>query len=227
MYEIGPYRFSETDARRTVDQIDEFWLQLATGRDASVIEALRPDGSGDLGAAIGRTWSAIGAAGPALRAAGQMPATATGTVVQLSISDGGVPKLPVPSVRVGFGGVVGDRQAARVHHGRPWQALCLWSTEVIDELRAEGHPLGPGLAGENVTISGLPWPEVRAGVRLRLGTVLAEASQFARPCYKNDQWFRDGDSQRMHHRMGPVSRVYATVLEPGTITVGDAAVLEP
>jgi MOSC domain-containing protein YiiM len=31
----------------------------------------------------------------------------------------------------------------------------------------------------------------------------------------------------MHHDRGPVSRVYATVLEPGTVRVGDAAILEP
>jgi MOSC domain-containing protein YiiM len=31
----------------------------------------------------------------------------------------------------------------------------------------------------------------------------------------------------MHHDRGPVSRVYASVLEPGRITVGDAATLEP
>jgi hypothetical protein len=31
----------------------------------------------------------------------------------------------------------------------------------------------------------------------------------------------------MHHERGPVSRVYATVLQPGVIAVGDAAVLEP
>ena len=31
----------------------------------------------------------------------------------------------------------------------------------------------------------------------------------------------------MHHERGPVSRIYARVLEPGEISVGDDAVLEP
>ncbi len=229
MYEIGPHRFSETDARKTIEQIGEFWSQLGDGRDASVIEPLRPtvDLDGDRGLALERAWAALLGAGPALRAAKQLPATVTGTVVQLSTSDGGVPKLPVPQVRVGWDGIEGDRQAARQHHGRPWQALCVWSDDVIDALRAQGHPIAPGLAGENVTVTGLPWAEVRCGVRLRLGSVLAEVSQFALPCSKNGRWFSDHDSRHMHHAIGPVSRVYATVLEPGTIAFGDAAVLEP
>jgi MOSC domain-containing protein YiiM len=72
----------------------------------------------------------------------------------LSRSDGGVPKHSTDHVTVGFRGVDGDRQATRAHHGSPWQALCLWSREVIDALVAEGHPIAPGAAGENVTIAG-------------------------------------------------------------------------
>jgi MOSC domain-containing protein YiiM len=123
--------------------------------------------------------------------------------------------------------MAGDRQATRVHHGRPWQALCIWSSEVIDDFRRAGHPLAPGLAGENITICGLPWPEVRAGVRLRVGGVLCEVSAYALPCKSNTRWFIDGDYTVMHHELGPVSRVYATVLEPGVITTGDPAILEP
>jgi MOSC domain-containing protein YiiM len=133
----------------------------------------------------------------------------------------------VAEVEVDWRGVVGDRQASRTHHGRPWQALCLWSTEVIAGFRSEGHPIAPGLAGENVTVTGLPWAEVRPGVRLRVGEVLCCVSSYAIPCKQNTGWFKDGDFMVMHHDRGPVSRVYATVLEPGRIRVGDAAVLEP
>jgi MOSC domain-containing protein YiiM len=150
-----------------------------------------------------------------------------GSVAQLNVSQGGLPKLPVPRVSVGWRGVVGDRQATRVHHGRPWQALCLWSTEVIAQLHAQGHPIAAGLAGENITLTGLPWSELRPGVRLRIGTVLCEVSLYALPCFQNTAWFLDGDFQVMHHERGPVSRVYATVLEPGEVAIGDDAVLEP
>ena len=123
--------------------------------------------------------------------------------------------------------MVGDRQATRVHHGRPWQALCLWSAEVIDEFRTQGHPIAPGRAGENVTVSGLPWEQVRPGVRLQVSNVLCEISAYALPCYQNKPWFIDGDFEVMNHERGPVSRVYATVLQPGDIAVGDEAILEP
>ncbi|MFZ2442578.1 MAG: MOSC domain-containing protein, partial [Ilumatobacteraceae bacterium] len=188
---------------------------------------LYPTLTGDLATDLQRVWAAWCAAGPALRAAGQLPERAQGRVTQLNVSRGGLPKTPVDVVEVSWRGVIGDRQGTRVHHGRPWQALCLWSNEVIDALHAQGHPIAPGLAGENITISGLPWPDVRAGVRLRVGEVLCEVSAFALPCFQNKAWFTGGDFEAMHHERGPVSRVYATVLEPGTIAVGQPAILEP
>jgi MOSC domain-containing protein YiiM len=228
MYFIGPYRFTETDAQRTVRVADEIFDLYGRGRDPAVIEHLRPpEPTGDLENDLAAVWSSWTAAGPVLRAAGQLPARSEGTVTQLSVSPGGLPKLPIDSAEVTWKGMVGDRQATRLHHGRAWQALCLWSTEVIDAFRAEGHPLAPGRAGENITISGLPWADVRAGVRLRVGEVLCEVSCFTLPCRTNSRWFINGDFHVMHHDRGPVSRVYATVLEPGVIRVGDPAILEP
>jgi MOSC domain-containing protein YiiM len=166
-------------------------------------------------------------ASSALRDAGELPATVDGTVRHLHASNGGVPKQPRPSVEIGFRGVIGDRQKTRLHHGRPWQALSIWSAEVIDALRAEGHPVTPGSAGENITVGGLAWAEVRAGVRLRIGTALAQVSVFALPCRNIAASFLDRNMNRIHHDRGPVSRVYATVLEPGHVSTGDAVVLEP
>lgn len=227
MHSLGPYTFTETDAQRTVANLDDIWALYAQGRDAAVLEPLYPTLTGDVASDLERVWTAWSAAGPALRAAGQLPARAEGTVAQLNVSGGGLPKTPVPLVEVGWKGVVGDRQATRVHHGRPWQALCLWSTEVIAGLHAQGHPIAAGLAGENITVSGLHWADVRAGVRLQIGSVLCEVSAYALPCFQNKAWFLDGEFEVMHHERGPVSRVYATVLQPGTITVGDSVILEP
>ena len=237
---IGPHSFTVTDARKTLAHATEQFDVMTAGRDAAPIALLRAEAleavdgldplhaeADDLEEPLRTLWRAWTAAGAALRAAGELPATATGTVAALHTSNGGVPKLPVDAVEVDFAGVVGDRQGTRVHHGRPWQALCLWSTEVIDGFVADGHGLFPGAAGENVTISGLPWPEVRPGVTLGLGTVHCEVSAYAVPCKKNAGWFLDGAYDLMHHRHGPVSRLYATVVEPGHIAAGDAATLEP
>ncbi len=76
---------------------------------------------------------------------------------------GGVPKHGVERIEVGWSGAMGDRQGDRRHHGRPFQALCLWSADTIAALRAEGHPIEAGLAGENVTVAGIDWAAVRPG----------------------------------------------------------------
>lgn len=167
---------------------------------------------------IGRGLAALGAGAP----------THTGTVAQLSVSDGGVPKRPVEAVAVGYRGLEGDRQATRKHHGRPFQALCLWSSEIIAALQAEGHPIGPGLAGENVTIEGIDWSTIRSGVRLRIGEVLAEVSAWTTPCSKNAGWFLERNIDRMDHAHHPGwSRAYAWVREPGRVHQGDQVVVEP
>ena len=193
---------------------------------AAVHDAVRTDGRGE-DVVLPPSLRLLRAGGEVLRAAGSLPSTAAGMVAQLNVSDGGVPKRPADQVMIDAAGVAGDGQRSRKHHGRPWQALCLWSTEVIDTFAAAAHPLHYGAAGENVTIRGLDWPNVRAGVRLRIGEALAECTLFALPCRFNAQWFIGRDFNLMHHERGPVSRIYARVLEPGAVRVGDAVVLEP
>ena len=154
-------------------------------------------------------------------------ATQQGMVAQLSTSEGGVPKAAVACVEVGPRGFVGDRQGDRKHHGRPFQAVCLWSSEIIDALVAEGHSIAPGLAGENLTISGIDWATIRPGVRMLVGDVTLEISGWAEPCRKNDQWFTDR-SDRMDHGINPGwSRAYAWVIEPGTTATDDDVIVEP
>ena len=165
--------------------------------------------------------------GRQLHAAGAGVPTQHGTVAQLSSSGGGVPKTAVDAVQVDVDGVVGDRQANRKHHGRPFQALCLWSQDVIEALRAEGHPVHAGACGENVTVSGIDWASLRGATRVRIGGVLCEISGWATPCRKIDAWFT-GRSDRIDHERHPGwSRAYAWVLEPGSIRTGDEVVVEP
>lgn len=167
-------------------------------------------------------------AGRALAAAGAGAAPARGTVDRVNASDGGVPKRSVGRADVGLRGLNVDRQRSRRHHGKPLQALCLWSSEVIARLQAEGHPIDAGYAGENLTLSGLDWTDIRPGARIRIGTVLAEVSAPALPCDNNASWFLNGDFRRMHHEREPgVTRWYAWVLEPGVVTEGDPVVVEP
>jgi MOSC domain-containing protein YiiM len=236
---IGPYAFSGSDVRRTLvhalDLLDAYPVEARPeqagrrARLAALLDGVDPmhDDVGTLVPVLASVWPDLLEARGDRIAAGVLPARSTGAVAQLNVSDGGVPKRPVERIEVDFRGVVGDRQATRLHHGRPFQALCLWSVEVIASLAAEGHPIGPGSAGENVTIAGLDWSTVSPGVRLAIGSVLCQISSYAVPCRQNARWFVDGDFGRIHHRHGPISRVYATVLEPGAVGVGDAVIVEP
>ncbi len=58
-----------------------------------------------------------------------------GRVVQINVSDGGVPKRPIERGRVGPLGLAGDGHRDRRHHGGPDRALCLLSLEVIGGCR--------------------------------------------------------------------------------------------
>jgi MOSC domain-containing protein YiiM len=150
-----------------------------------------------------------------------------GRLVQLNVSDGGVPKRPVERAALTAGGIAGDRQRDRKHHGRPFQAVCLWSADVIDELSAAGHPIGPGCAGENLTLRGVDWRSLRPGVLVRVGEALVELSFPAVPCHNQKPWFTDGDVSRIDYKVNPQwARWYGWVREPGPACAGDRVVVE-
>ena len=151
-----------------------------------------------------------------------------GVVEQMNVSDGGVPKLPVETAFVGHRGLKGDRQGNRKHHGRPFQAVCIWSVEVIADLAAGGHPIYPGAAGENLTVSGLDWTEMRPGTILHFAAspLEVELSWPATPCRHQAQWFTDGDFGRLDHDQNPgFSRWYGWVRRSGSVAVGDTVVV--
>jgi MOSC domain-containing protein YiiM len=144
------------------------------------------------------------------------------TVVSLHRSNGGVPKVEIPSARVSTAGIEGDRQRNLKYHGGPDRALCLYSLDLIEALQAEGHPVAPGTMGENVVIRGIPWDRMVAGVKLRLGEVEIELTTFAHPCRNIRQSFRGGRIERVSPKTHPGwSRIYARVLKPGLLSPKD------
>ena len=148
---------------------------------------------------------------------------AAGRVVQVNVSDGGVPKRPVPAARITRDGVEGDRQRDRRYHGGPERAVSAWSLEVIEALRAEGHPVTPGGAGENLTVSGLDWAAIRPGSRLCFSRgVELEVRSFAAPCPIIQGNFTGGAYDRISDKTHPgSSRVYCRVLREGAIAAGE------
>ncbi|MBW4462228.1 MAG: MOSC domain-containing protein [Nodosilinea sp. WJT8-NPBG4] len=151
--------------------------------------------------------------------------TPTGRVVQINISLGGVPKLPVPAGEVTAAGLKGDRQRNLKFHGGPDRALCLWSLEVIERLQQEGHPIAPGSVGENFTLAGLAWNELAPGSQLCLGDqVRLEITDYAVPCRTIMRWFSDRRFSRISQKHNPgSSRLYARVLQGGLVRTGDRA----
>ena len=146
----------------------------------------------------------------------------SGQVIAVNVSPGGVPKVSVDRAFAFTSGLEGDRHTDRVHHGGPLRALCLFSIEVIHALQAEGHPIFPGAAGENVTVEGIAWSEVAPGTRWSIGDeVEIEITSYTSPCHKNARWFLDGRFSRISQTLHPGSaRVYARVLTEGPIAPG-------
>lgn len=151
-----------------------------------------------------------------------------GVVHGIQVSPGGVPKLPVVSARVGREGLAGDGHRHPEIHGGRDKAVCVWSLERIEALRAEGHPIAPGAAGENLTVAGIDWDRVVPGVRLRVGDeVVLDVVSYTTPCRTIAASFRDGDPYRIAQARHPGwSRVYARVVTEGEIRVGDPVEIE-
>jgi len=149
-------------------------------------------------------------------------------VHQINVSDGGVPKLPVPKAYITVQGVAGDRQRSVQYHGGVDRAVCLYALEVIEALRVEGHAVAPGSCGENLTLAGLDWARLKPGGRLSIGPdVRLEVTSYTVPCKQQTQWFKDGDFMRISQKKHPGwSRLYARVLAEGVVWPGDTVTVE-
>jgi len=149
-------------------------------------------------------------------------------VHQINVSDGGVPKKPVLEARITRTGLEGDRQQHRKVHGGPDRAVCLFSLDVIERLKDEGHWIEPGSTGENLTLAEVEWEHIVPGSVLTIGPqVRLEIKSYTAPCDLNARWFREGDFSRISHKKYPGwSRVYAKVLRGGLVRPGDVVSVE-
>ncbi len=154
-----------------------------------------------------------------------------GRVLQVSVSPGGVPKLPVEGpVRVGAFGLEGDAHSEPRVHGGPHRAVCLFAIEAIRRVAAEGHPIFPGSCGENLTTEGVELSTLPVGTRLEIGDQLVlELASPDGPCSTIRGSFADERFARISILTNPTdSRMYARVLTEGAVHAGDPIrVLEP
>src|SRR5688572_28528366 len=141
-----------------------------------------------------------------------MPAT----LVQVNVSNGGMPKLPVLSARVTKGGVEGDLQKNRKYHGGPDRAVCIYSEELYEQLRDAGVDVTNGAVGENFTTRGLDLQRLAKGDRLRVGgECVIEITEVRVPCSQLKKWDVDLP-EVIVGRSGWVAKVvYVGVLKAG------------
>jgi MOSC domain-containing protein YiiM len=152
------------------------------------------------------------------------------SILQVSLSPGGLPKRAIPEGFINPLGLDGDRQAHPHIHGGPRQAILLVASEVIEELKARGYPLFYGALGENLTTGGLNFRDLRVGDRLRAGGAVIEIARVRVPCsqldvygesLKHDIWdarVKAGDCTSPRWGM---SGFKASVVQPGPVRPGD------
>ena len=139
-----------------------------------------------------------------------------GTLVQLSFSGGGMPKLAAPEAAVTVDGVQGDWQRNRKYHGGPDRAICLFSVEQYDWLRTEGIDLQWGSVGENFTTRGIDMSAIGPGTQIRAGECVIEVTAVRVPCRSLDKWDR-----RLMNLIQGRSGWMAKVIREATVRAGD------
>jgi MOSC domain-containing protein YiiM len=153
-----------------------------------------------------------------------------GTIVQINVSEGGLPKRPVAQARIGAAGLEGDRQAHSGIHGGARKAVLLIAAEVVDELAARGYPVFYGALGENLTMRGIDVRGLRIGDRMRAGTATIEITQLRAPCAQLDVYGESlqGELYDARAKVGDSGSprwgrggFYASVVEAGAVAPGD------
>lgn len=102
-------------------------------------------------------------------------------------------------------------------HGGHWhRQVSLLSEEKIAAFRQQGAEVSPGAFGENLVVAGIDFAALPVGTLLRCGDVLLEITQIGKECHNHCAIF-----QQMGRCIMPQEGVFARVLEPGVIRVGD------
>ena len=145
-------------------------------------------------------------------------------VHSINVSSGGVPKSKVESADIMKKGVEGDFNRFRDGRGgNTDRAVCIFSLELIQRLKDEGHPIEIGSTGENLTIRGVEWESLSEGTRLEIGDVVLELSEPCAPCSKIGESFIGRRFDRVDHdQKYGWSRWLARVLREGRVTIGDS-----
>ena len=135
-------------------------------------------------------------------------------IVSINTSAGkGTPKQPAGKAELVCGhGLKGDGHAGDWH-----RQVSFLAAEKIEAARAQGLDVGFGDFAENITTTGVDWPLIPVGTRIRLGdSAIVEITQIGKVCHKPCAiYYRSGGC------IMPKSGVFARVLTGGDINVND------
>lgn len=129
----------------------------------------------------------------------------------------GVAKSPVDSaVFLKDWGIEGDAHAGHWH-----RQVSLLGADKIRAFNRQGAGVNPGDFGENLVVEGIGLSQLPVGALLRCGEVVLEITQIGKDCHSHCQIY-----QRMGECIMPREGVFARVLSPGVIRVGDQIEVE-
>jgi MOSC domain-containing protein YiiM len=138
-------------------------------------------------------------------------------VLGIFVSKGGVPKLPLDSVEIGYLGLAGDAQQNKKFHGGRLRAVCVLENKLLLKLQNEGHPILPGGTGENLLVEGY---NLEIGSIFTVGGAELQVVSATSPCYKIAGSFIEDNFNRISHEIFPgETRWYCKVLKTGTVSI--------
>ena len=142
-----------------------------------------------------------------------------GKVIAVCISElKGTQKKNVGSARfVEDWGIQGDAHAGKWH-----RQVSLLSHEKVEAFRARGAVVDDGAFGENLVVEGYDFKTLPIGTKFRCNDVELELTQVGKECHSHCEIY-----QKMGDCIMPREGVFARVLEPGSIAVGDEMTLQP
>ncbi len=113
-------------------------------------------------------------------------------------------------------GIRGDSHAGKWH-----RQISLLSADKIAAFNEKGTGVVPGAFGENLVVEGFDFRALPVGTLLRCNGVLLEITQIGKDCHSHCEIYK-----KMGDCIMPREGVFARVLEPGTISVGDEMLIE-
>lgn len=113
-------------------------------------------------------------------------------------------------------GIDGDAHAGKWH-----RQISLLSADKIEAFNKRGANVIPGAFGENLVVEGFDFRALPVGTLLRCNDVLLEMTQIGKECHSHCEIYK-----KMGECIMPREGVFARVIEPGSISVGDEMSIE-